>query len=256
MTPRTRWMVGITLLAMFLSGQLALLHHLHSAQHSLYAELKAPLEDLPAVLTDDGLQARWIWPRENKSLLTYCDSVCAKQIKDLDFKPDTFMLRFYRSEELKAQVYVNLVYSREGFDRRHHPEICLGQVMGLVEDTTERRRLRLPEGENGRPRPVQRFGFRGSSPLKVYYWHYTFRPEDEGRLSSLQFYHQLLRKAAPSVSVQVWLQETGSDVVERMQREQWVETRFLPALDAQLRSRHLPKRVEMNCDRVLMGLDR
>jgi hypothetical protein len=117
--------------------------------------------------------------------------------------PDEVLDRLYVLNEgplagLDGQAW--MVYSRGGLDRLHHPRICY-LVAGYVEEAAGRATLPL----EGRPAPVERFGFRrGGSRCHVFYWHYTLESPPAAGLSLVQRIHQRQTHRLPSVTIQVF----------------------------------------------------
>src|SRR5262249_748354 len=67
---------------------------------------------------------------------------------------DEYVRRKYTHRTRHQDIFVWLVYSGEGEDRGHHPEICL-QVAGIAEDPAQRTTLAVA----GHAAPVQQYRF-------------------------------------------------------------------------------------------------
>ena len=141
---------------------------------------------------------------------------------------DAFLSRDYLAPGSEIGVNLYAVYSQEGKDREHHPEICVRDVGGATEEVQHRALVPL---EGSGQRQSQRFRFRTGPQqvLTIYYWHYTFPlADDSATLSYLQRLHRELRQRPPSITVQVacYGPPTALNVVEK---------EFLPAVDRDLR---------------------
>ncbi len=250
--------VPLGLLLLLWAGQEVLVHHLQSAPTSLYPPLKESLDRLTPQLKGTH---EWKWDTADARRIEACEKSRAGQLKLIDFIPETFLLRYYDCVSQPLSVSVSLVHSEKGLDRRHHPEICLADVQGWREEPESRRLVTLATAAGTLETPqLQRFRFRArdlSQPVyTVYYWHYTVKAHDAQELSALQVFNGLFKQAPPSVSVQVWLAIPLDQLDRRPERESLVESSFLPALDRELRERHLPAKVRMQSDRIVMGLNR
>jgi hypothetical protein len=116
---------------------------------------------------------------------------------------DQHLQRTYGHPGRRQILSVWLVYSREGEDRGHHPEVCMA-VAGKPEDVSGRAEIALP----GHPAPVQQylFGARGDQQW-VYYWHYTLLPPKGEELSELQRFYQRLHRRPSSMTLEVFAPE-------------------------------------------------
>ena len=86
---------------------------------------------------------------------------------------DEHLHRVYRHRRTGQTLTVWMIYTEDGRDRSHHPEVCL-RAIGCVEERDQRAALPV----DGHDQPVQRFFFRNSSGRAgqwVYYWYYVFR---------------------------------------------------------------------------------
>ena len=86
---------------------------------------------------------------------------------------DEHLNRVYRHRRTGQTLTVWMIYTTDGRDRSHHPEVCMRSI-GCAEELDQRSALPL----EGHPQPAQRFYFRNSSGRAgqwVYYWYYVFR---------------------------------------------------------------------------------
>ena len=86
---------------------------------------------------------------------------------------DEHLHRVYRHRRSGQTLTVWMIYTEDGRDRRHHPEVCMRDI-GCVEERDQRAALPVA----GHDQPVQRFFFRnpgGRAGQWVYYWYYVFR---------------------------------------------------------------------------------
>ena len=86
---------------------------------------------------------------------------------------DEHLNRVYRHARTGQMVTVWMIYTEDGRDRSHHPEVCM-RAIGCVEEFEQRTELPLTD----HPQPAQRFFFRnpgGRAGQWVYYWYYVFR---------------------------------------------------------------------------------
>src|SRR5262249_38414778 len=115
-----------------------------------------------------------------------------------------------------------MVHYCDGRDREHHPVTCYLQI-GCTEDRSAFEVMPL-DGDGG---PCRRFAFtRESDPnylSYVYYWHYTFEPPEDARLSPLQ---RLPARCAvrPSLTVEVFTSaRTPRQLGEAAEFVRWVD---------------------------------
>jgi len=230
------------LVAVALAAQWGLNWHLQAGGPLGYADIRTPISQVPLVLSADGdAQESGCWRGKTNPH----EEIIRKQ---LPFVPEDLVSRTYVLDGSPLFVNLYLVYSRQGDDRKHHPEICIRDVAGAPEDVSARRILRL---ENDETRPVQRFRFRTSSThhTTVYYWHYTFPRIARADESRLQVLHQRLSKPAPSITVQVSTLAEVGDLDD-------IEKNFLVALDRTMRNAHVPEGTLMGTDRMPIALIR
>ena len=141
-----------------------------------------------------------------------------------------------------------MVYSRQGDDRKHHPEICIRDASGATEDFAARRRIALDaDGE----RTVMRFRFQtGTSQYTtVYYWHYTLEALPRKQLTGLRRLYLRQNHPVPSITMQVSL-------VADLNELEAVEKGFLVAVDSAMRKEQLPATARMGCRRLPIALIR
>lgn len=122
---------------------------------------------------------------------------------------DEHVQRTYRHTQRAQALSVWLVYSREGADRGHHPEVCM-RVAGKPEDARARREFRVDE--LGAPIQQYRYGRPGDCQW-VFYWYYTLPPPDDPRTDRLQRLYQRLHKRPSSVTLEVFAPERSPDDV-------------------------------------------
>lgn len=138
---------------------------------------------------------------------------------------DQHLQRTYVHPAGRQLVSVWLVYSGEGADRGHHPEVCMA-VAGKPEVPAGRAEVSLP----GHPAPVQQylFGARGDQQW-VYYWHYTLLPPQGAELSDLQRFYQRLHRRPSSLTLEVFAPELSESDGEHARE-------FVALLDAAIQS--------------------
>lgn len=190
MKMNSRLTLLLGLLAVGLLAQLVMWNHLEAAGPLPEVSLQAPLTELP--LEIDG------WrgidrPIEDEKLL-YADQ---------------HLQRTYVHEETGQLVSLWVVYSREGVDRQHHPEVCM-KVAGQPQDHQASQTLEV----SGHAAPIQRFRFgRPGSFQQIYYWHYTLQPPAR-ELSKIQRLYQRLRERPSSATLEVFVPEQSERTSE------------------------------------------
>jgi exosortase len=233
-------------IACLLAGMLAeggLAWYLHAGETPSYPDLRAPLAELPRDLTvyPPGAGEGVVWRGRDLSNL---DEFRAK----LPYRADDLLYRQYESVPDGQMLYLYMVYSRHGEDRKHHPEICIRDASGATEDFDSRKQIALDaEGQ----RSVMRFRFRTgiSQFTTVYYWHYTLEaPRREGQTAFRRLYQQQ-NYPVPSITAQVSLVADGKDL-------EAVERGFLAALDSALCRTQLPATARIGCQRLPIALIR
>jgi len=188
MKPLSRMILVAVVLALGLVGQLALRAHVQSAGALPVGQLSQPLTALPLELGPWRGQDQ---PIENNDLL-YADE---------------HQQRVYYHTNRQQALTLWIVYSGQGADRGHHPEVCMA-VAGKPEDPAARKTLDLP----GREAPVQQYRFgRPGDYQWVYYWHYTLPVPAHDQLSGIQKFYRSLRQRPASVTVEVFAPETSPD---------------------------------------------
>jgi EpsI family protein len=134
--------------------------------------MKRPLATLPQELGDwSGAET----PLENSSVLY----------------GDEHLHRVYRHRRTGQTLTAWMIYTEDGRDRAHHPEVCM-RAIGCAEVREQRSVLPLP----GHNQPVQRFFFQnsdGRAGQQVYYWYYVFREPIGG--DPLSIWQRLLERA-------------------------------------------------------------
>ncbi len=205
--------------------------HLAQASEDPFPQIRSDLSVIPLQLN----AAKTEWHGEQLSRI--------KQLREkLPFKDDDMLYRTYVESKTRVPVQVYMVYSREGTDRDHHPEVCIRDVAGAPEDSAFRKIIFL---DKDKTRAVQRFRFQTGTDeyTTVYYWHYTIRPKVTGNESALQTLHNVVGKRAPSITVQVSTLGRGRALKE-------IEQDLLPEFDKILRDKLLPDTARMGCNRM------
>ena len=130
---------------------------------------------------------------------------------------------------------------RNAEDRRHHPRICF-DVGGWTEDTEGSEKVDLEPPDSA---PARRFSFqRPDAQSFVYYWHYTFVPENNATLSPLQRLHEDVEVRRPSLTAQVF----GSPRNEAHKDEDLARlAEFVRTVDKELQQ-HLPPSARRGSD--------
>jgi exosortase len=221
-----RVVVSCAILA--LAGQAGLWFHLRQGSEQAYAILDKDLSALPANFTTQG--RRW------QGLDSARRELLARKIPFAD----AFISRDYATEDAVVNLYV--VYSHDGKDREHHPEICVRDVGGATEEVAFRGIVPL---DTAGARTIQRFRFRTATqqPITIYYWHYTFPLADTAKsITPLQRLHQEFQQRPPSVTVQIAC--NGSPAALAL-----VEKELLPRVDQELRQL-LPTGVRLGRERL------
>ncbi|HEY7326116.1 MAG TPA: exosortase/archaeosortase family protein [Gemmataceae bacterium] len=209
-----------------------------------YPDLRSSLAELPRELIAYPLGAKeqeGVWRGRD---LPNLDEFRSK----LPYRADELVYRQYEGGSAGPNVFLYMVYSRQGEDRKHHPEVCIRDASGATEDHQSRREVALDaEGQ----RTVMRFRFRtGINQLTtVYYWHYTLEaPRREGQTALRRLYQQQ-NHPVPSVTVQVSLMGGGKEL-------ETVEHGFLAAVDSALCRSQLPATARIGCQRLPITLVR
>jgi exosortase len=166
----------------------------------------------------------------------------------LPYPVDDLLYRQYTPAPAGPPVALFMIYSRQGDDRKHHPEICIRDAYGAMEDLTARRQIALDEDGQ---RTVMRFRFRtgASQYTTVYYWHYALEAPPSHKLTTLRRLYRRQNQPVPSVTVQV------STVAEWKDLDA-VEHGFLAAVDAALCKEHFPVTARIGCHRLPIALVR
>jgi hypothetical protein len=126
---------------------------------------------------------------------------------------------------------------RNAEDRRHQPSICFG-VSGWTEDAEKNDKVELsPPGTA----PAKRFCFtRPGAKSFVYYWHYTFEPENNASLSPLQRLYEDQAVRRPSLTAQVFANPRNDEDLNRL-------ADFVRAVDERLQQ-HVPPTARRGSD--------
>ncbi len=204
MTLAVRSSLVAALLTLGLVGQVALQRHLQAAGPLPWVPLARPLAELSRQIGD--WRGRDVPIRDPRSLYA-----------------DEHLQREYVLPERNQALQVWIVYSRDGEDRGHHPEVCMA-VSGKPEDPRARRELPLPGGDA----PVQQYRYgRLGDFQRVFYWYYTLSPP-AGSADTVQRLYQRARRRPSSVTIEVFAPETGPGDVESA-------SRFVALLDEAVR---------------------
>jgi exosortase len=223
----------VACLGVALAAQLALKAHLQAAGPESFPAARSTLAELPLQFTD-------VWQGKERPGL--------EELRGrLPYEADDLLLRDYQSGG-GASAHVFAVYSHNGEDRKHHPEICIREVTGAPEDLGARAKVAI--GADSR-RQVQRFVFQTGTVGRttVYYWHYTFYGRSAGN-SALKTLHQRLGQTPPSLTVQVSTHSLDPNEL------QMIESSLLPAIDAALMARLVPETATLDSTRLPVALVR
>ena len=221
-------------LAGLLLMQFALQWHLTNAPLTAPATLTKPLAAFPVTLAPTGSQS---WSGHDLP----ASPASAEQLSFAD----QFIQRRYVEAASRSCVELFVVFSSQGRDREHHPEICVRDVGGAQEDAAARQLIKL-----GEKATAQRFCFRQGyqPPLTIYYWHYTLTGDEApyGPRDILYRLHERLtrRRASVTVEVSTYLPRGALPAVE---------ADLLPTLHNQLLT-HLPSGTKTGCDRLPIRL--
>ncbi len=214
--------------------------YLHGAAATPYPELRAPFAALPHDLAAPGASGIGWHGRDVSNL----DSFRAK----LPYRADDLLYRVYAPKMAGPPLYLYLVYSRQGDDRKHHPEICIRDASGATEDFDARKQI--PLDVSGQ-RSVMRFRFRTGvgEYTTVYYWHYSLEAPPQPGQTLLRRLYQRQNHPVPSITAQVSLVAAPTET-------EAVERGFLVAVDAALRAEQLPDTARIGDNRLPLTLIR
>ncbi len=218
-------------------SEVGLVWYLHAGDTLAYPDLRAPFASLPHELQSPNQ----VWTGRDISNL---DEFRAR----LPYHADDLLYRLYQPLPSGPPVHLYMVYSRQGEDRKHHPEICIRDASGATEDVEARRQIALDsEGQ----RQVMRFRFQTgiSQFTTVYYWHYSFEAPPQKGQTALRRLYQQQNHPLPSITVQVSLVADGADL-------EAVEKGFLTAVDSALCRAQLPATARIGCQRLPIALVR
>jgi exosortase len=217
-----------------------LVWYLRTAGTTPYPDLRAPFANLPLEISTPGeIVSGWMG-RDISNL----DAFRAK----LPYQADDLLYRIYTPASGGRPLYLYLVYSRLGDDRKHHPEICIRDASGATEDFDARRQIHLDaDGQ----RTVMRFRFRTGvgEYTTVYYWHYSLEAPPQRGQTLLRRLYQRQNYPVPSITAQVSLVADPREI-------EAVERGFLVAVDSALRAEQLPATARIGCNRLPIALIR
>ena len=134
---------------------------------------------------------------------------------------DEHLNRTYRHRGTGQTLTLWMVYTDDGRDRGHHPEVCM-RAIGHAEAREQRQSVTVP----GAGAPAERFFFRrpnGQSGQWVYHWYYVFRDAFDVQ-SSPSLWQQVqrnLRFHRSGLSVEVFapkLSDTDGDAADDLVR--------------------------------------
>lgn len=228
-----RWAVAAAVVVGLLGLTALFQWHISAGGRGSYPEMAGQFAQVPKEFQADAKGLLW----RGEEL----DTVREETRKKLPFDADDLSYRGYQTSDGRITALVYMVHSRDGEDRKHHPEVCIRDVSGAPEDAGARKQVPLSAPD----RTAQRFRFQtgGGRSMVVYYWHYTVPPTVRP-WSPFQQIHQTVGTEKPSVTVQ--LSAVGDDP----RALQLIETTLLPQLDAALAERVLPPNTPAGCDRL------
>jgi hypothetical protein len=191
MKPATRLVLIGGLLGVGLTCQVILQRYVQAAGPAVVVPLSKPLAELPLVLGD--------WRGQDQPVED-----------ERELYADEHLKRTYQHRGRRQWLTLWMVYSREGVDRKHNPEICLVSA-GRPEEPRGRAAIPVP----GHPASVQQYCFgRPGNYQWVYYWHYTLNPPAAADRSPVQRFFQFVRQRPASVTIEVFAPEASSDDAE------------------------------------------
>lgn len=234
MTLRGRLELAAGLLGVGVFGQFLLAWHLSSVELA-YPQLTKKLRDLPVSFT------------VGKTTWQGADDPQTGAIR-LPYRTEEILHRFYTQKDNGVFLDLFSLYSREGDDRKHHPEVCIRDVGGSPEILEDQKAI--PLSADGK-RVAMRFRFETGikQVTTVYYWHYTFPIVLQEGQTWMQALHQRTSRPAPSVTI-LLASNASLDQLDA------VEKQFLPLLDRELGERHLPPRALVGHNRLPIGVVR
>ncbi len=180
-----RFIVVLVVVAIALAAQGALMAHLSRTNSVVPGQLTALLSAFPHELGD------WVGVDE--------------KIEEGLLYGDDHLQRRYVHRITNQPLLVWMIYSKNGKDREHHPEVCM-MARGLPEDPTSRAKIEVP----GHQRPVQqyRYGHTGEQQL-VYYWHYRLPGKNAENLDLLQRTYRDSQHPPASLTIEVFAPQSG-----------------------------------------------
>ncbi len=190
--------IAIGCLALAWIGQWALQEHLEAASRIAPSPvMRTPLEKFPDRLGD--------WTMIKKETPTGLAGELFREANDKLYRSYRYAPEIDGAVpppspgDLTCTVWIWHFWNAE--DRRHHPKICF-DVGGWTEDPEASDKVALEPPDSA---PAKRFGFkRPDAQSFVYYWHYTFVPENNATLSPLQRFHEDQAVRRPSLTAQVF----------------------------------------------------
>ncbi|HTN77130.1 MAG TPA: EpsI family protein [Pirellulaceae bacterium] len=132
-------------------------------------------------------------------------------ISDIAMYGEDQLKRHYVHRKTGHALTLWLVYSRDGKDRGHHPEICL-QVSGMSELARGRGEVQVP----GQTAPIHQYLYgRAGHHQWIYYWHYTLKSPRQAGITEVQRLYQQMQRRESSVTLEVFAPENAPDAREQ-----------------------------------------
>lgn len=179
------------LLLLILGGsavaQAAVYRHLEAAGPTPQLPLNKPLQALPKQIGD------WV-------------GVDQEITDPMALYGDEHLERAYYNEKLRQRLVLWMVYSHDGRDRQHHPEVCHA-VIGMPEDPSVRQTVDVGPGA-----AIQQYRFGSPADAQwVFYWYYTLVPPADDTLTPLQQFYRGLSGRPASLTIEVFAPEQGEN---------------------------------------------
>lgn len=180
MTFMTRWLLVVIILGFTSVVHWTLRHHVEAARPPVVMALQQPLSELPRQLDD--------WSGRDGPM-----------VDEMRYA-DECLNRRYSQAGRRQSLTAWFIYSRDGSDRLHHPEICMA-VSGIPENPQARSTVAL----TGPGAPAQEYSLgQGADSVLVFYWHYTLWPPADKSVTAVQQLYQRLHHRPASLTLQVF----------------------------------------------------